>query len=155
MDFVYDDTDTHANEIAELYSYTEQCELQLNVKVSYLLIHKQKYYKLKKFFRSCYKIFIFKAFEDQMQWYKLRPVWQNLTKDQHKSIIYKLLDQLEVSNKQWRMKAARCILYLAQGCWAEVQSDKEQQEWERTNVMLLYECGAFPAFVELLNIEIE
>lgn len=90
-----------------------------------------------------------------MQWYKLRPVWQNISVEQQKSIIFKLLDQLEVSNKQWRMKAARCILYLAQGCWAEVQSDKEQQEWEQKNVMLLYECGAFPAFVELLNIEIE
>ncbi|XP_011498236.1 PREDICTED: striatin-interacting proteins 2 isoform X3 [Ceratosolen solmsi marchali] len=127
LDFVYDDTDTHFNEIAELYSYTEQYELQLNVK----------------------------AFEDQMQSYNLRPVWQNLTIHQHKSIIYKLLDQLEVSNKELRMKAARCILYLAQGCWAEVQSDKEQQEWERTNVMLLYECGIFSAFIELLNIEIE
>ncbi|XP_016839671.1 striatin-interacting protein 1 isoform X5 [Nasonia vitripennis] len=127
LDFVYEDTDSHANEIAELYSYTEQYELQLNVK----------------------------AFEDQMQWYNLRPVWQNLSSEQQKSIIYKLLDQLEVSNKQLRMKAARCILYLAQGCWAEVQSDKEQQDWERTNVMLLYECGTFSAFVELLNIEID
>ncbi|XP_058806016.1 striatin-interacting protein 1 isoform X3 [Phymastichus coffea] len=127
LDFIYDDTDTHANEIAELYSYTEQHELHFNVK----------------------------AFEDQMQSYNLRPVWQNLTGDQQKSIIYKLLDQLEVSNKQIRMKAARCILYMAQGCWAEVQSDKEQQEWERINVMMLYECGTFSAFVELLNIEIE
>ncbi|KAL0134531.1 hypothetical protein PUN28_001365 [Cardiocondyla obscurior] len=127
LEFVYDDTDIHANEIAELYSYTEQYELQLNLK----------------------------AFEDQMEWYKLRPWWQNLTRPEMKSIIYKLLDQLEVSNKQLRMKAARCILYLAQGCWAEVQSDKEQQDWSRVNVMLLYEVGIFPAFVELLNIEIE
>lgn len=33
LDFVYDDADTHVNEIAELYSYTEQYELQLNLKV--------------------------------------------------------------------------------------------------------------------------
>lgn len=89
-----------------------------------------------------------------MELYKLRPWWQNLSEAQQKSVIYKLLDQLEVSNKQLRMKAARCILYLAQGCWAEVQSDEEQREWTRTNVMLLYEAGIFPAFVELLNIEI-
>ncbi|XP_043461418.1 striatin-interacting protein 1 [Leptopilina heterotoma] len=127
LDFVYDDADTHTNEIAELYSYTEHYELQLNLK----------------------------AFEDQMEIYNLRPLWQNLTTEQQKSIIHKLLDQLELSNKQTRMKAARCILYIAQGCWAEVQSDKEQQEWSRTNVMLLYETGAFAAFVELLNIEIE
>nr|XP_012148678.1 PREDICTED: striatin-interacting protein 1 isoform X3 [Megachile rotundata]XP_012148679.1 PREDICTED: striatin-interacting protein 1 isoform X3 [Megachile rotundata] len=126
LDFVYDDADTHANEIAELYSYTEQSELHVNLT----------------------------AFEEQMESYKLRPWWQNLTEAQQKSVIYKLLDQLEVSNKQLRMKAARCILYLAQGCWAEVQSDKEQQDWTRINVMLLYEAGVFPAFVELLNIEI-
>lgn len=90
-----------------------------------------------------------------MELYKLRPWWQNMARPQQKSIIYKLLDQLEISNKTLRMKAARCILYLAQGCWAEVQSDKEQQDWARMNVMLLYEAGIFPAFVELLNIEIE
>lgn len=33
LEFVYDDTDTHASEVAELYSYTEQYELQLNLKV--------------------------------------------------------------------------------------------------------------------------
>ncbi|XP_076759867.1 striatin interacting protein isoform X1 [Xylocopa sonorina] len=126
LDFVYDDADKHANEIAELYSYSEESELHVNLT----------------------------AFEEQMELYKLRPWWQNLTETQQKSVIYKLLDQLDVSNKQLRMKAARCILYLAQGCWAEVQSDAEQREWTRTNVMLLYEAGVFPAFVELLNIEI-
>ncbi|XP_029032119.1 striatin interacting protein isoform X2 [Osmia lignaria lignaria] len=126
LDFVYDDADTHANEIAELYSYNEQCELHVNLT----------------------------AFEEQMESYKLRPWWQNMTEAQQRSVISKLLDQLEVSNKQLRMKAARCILYLAQGCWAGVQSDKEQQEWTRINVMLLYEAGVFPAFVELLNMEI-
>lgn len=90
-----------------------------------------------------------------MEIYKLRAAWQSFTRSKQKSVINKLLDQLEVSNKHLRMKAARCILYLAQGCWAEVQSDKEQQDWTKTNVMLLYEAGVFPAFVELLNIEIE
>ncbi|KAK0168425.1 hypothetical protein PV327_002227 [Microctonus hyperodae] len=127
LDFVYDDADSHANEIAELYSYTEQHELQLNLK----------------------------AFDDQMESYNLRPWWQKLTQSQQTSIILKLLDQLDVSNKHMRMNAARCILYLAQGCWGEVQSDKEQQNWTRTNVMLLYEAGVFSAFVELLNIEVE
>ncbi|CAK9819050.1 Striatin-interacting protein 1 [Anthophora plagiata] len=126
LDFVYDDADNHANEIAELYSYSEQSELHVTLT----------------------------TFEEQMELYKLRPWWQNLSETQQKSVIYKLLDQLEVSNKQLRMKAARCILYLAQGCWGEVQSDQEQRSWTRTNVMLLYEAEVFPAFVELLNIEI-
>lgn len=34
MDFIYDDADKHANEIAELYSYSEQSELHVNLTVS-------------------------------------------------------------------------------------------------------------------------
>lgn len=78
-----------------------------------------------------------------------------MTETEKTSFIHILLEQLEISNKEIRMKAARCVLYLVQGCWAEVQSDKEQQESTRSNVMLLYEAGIFPIFVELLNIEIE
>lgn len=127
LDFNYGDADSLINELAELYSYTEQPEFQLNVK----------------------------AFEDLMRDYKLNPFWLKFSEDQRKSIVMKLLDMLEISNKNLRMKAARCILYLAQGCWAELQSDAEQLEWTRKNCMLLYECGVFCAFVELLNIEIE
>uniref|UniRef100_A0A1B6DA13 Far11/STRP C-terminal domain-containing protein n=1 Tax=Clastoptera arizonana TaxID=38151 RepID=A0A1B6DA13_9HEMI len=127
MDFTYDDADSYANEIAELYSYTEEPEFQLNVK----------------------------AFEDQMETYNLSPCWQKQSLEQKKSIISKLLDQLEVSNKIVRMKAARCFLYLVQGCWAEVQSDHEQQVYAKENVFLLYSFGVFHAFVDLLNIEID
>ncbi|XP_045475787.1 striatin-interacting protein 1 [Harmonia axyridis] len=125
--FNYDDTDSHANEIAELYSYTEQPELSLNVR----------------------------AFEEQMETYHLPPSWQRLSSSDQESIVMKLLNQLEISNKTLRMRAARCILYLAQGCWAEMQSDTEQVEWTRKNVMLLCKLGAFAAFTELLNLEIE
>ena len=86
---------------------------------------------------------------------KLPPSWQKLTEEQKKSIILKLLDQLDLSKKEKRMKAARCVLYLVQGCWAEVQSDQEQQLWTRKNVMLLYDLGIFGLFVELLSMEIE
>jgi len=127
LDFVYDDADSLVNEVAELYSYTEQPEFQLNVK----------------------------AFEDQMKEWKLSPFWLKFSDSKQRSVVMKLMDQLEVSNKAIRMKAARCVLYLAQGCWAELQSDAEQQMWTRKNVMLLYESGVFSAFIELLNIEIE
>lgn len=49
-----------------------------------------------------------------MEKYGLNPCWQKQSLEQKKSIIAKLLDQLEVSNKVLRMKAARCFLYLAQ-----------------------------------------
>ncbi|XP_034247106.1 striatin-interacting protein 1 homolog [Thrips palmi] len=127
LDFIYDDSDSPLNEISELYSYTEQPEFQLNVK----------------------------AFEDLMEDAHLSPSWQKLSQDQQKSLILKWLDLLEVSKSESRMRAARCFLYLAQGCWAEQQSDEEQQQATRYNVMLLNECGVFFAFVDLLNINIE
>jgi N1221-like protein len=127
LEFTYADADSHLNEIAELYSYTEHNEFQFNVK----------------------------AFEDQMEMYKLKPLWQQLNNDEHQSIILKLMDQLEVLDVGLRMKAARTLLYLAQGCWVEVQSDDEQQKLTRYNVMMLYRLGVFQAFVELLNLEIE
>jgi hypothetical protein len=127
LDFAYDDSDSLVNEVAELYSYTEQPEFQLNLK----------------------------AFEDQMKEWKQSPFWLKFSDCKRRSIIMKLMDQLEVSNKTVRMKAARCILYLAQGCWAELQSDTEQLMWTHKNVILLYKSGVFNAFVELLNIEIE
>lgn len=46
VDFVYGDTDTPVNEIAELYSYTEQSEHQLNVQVIIKQLLKFKYLHL-------------------------------------------------------------------------------------------------------------
>lgn len=127
LEFEYADTDTHANEIAELYSYTENNEFQMNVK----------------------------AFEELMEQSNMPPSWQKLNDEQRKCIILNLMDKLEVSKKVTRLKACRSILYLVQGCWAEVQSDQEQQYWARENVKLLYTLGVFQAVVELLNLEIE
>lgn len=90
-----------------------------------------------------------------MDYYKLSPRWQKFSDNQRKDLVLKLLDQLDLSKKSLRMKAARTVLYLAQGCFAEVQSDQEQHEWTRNNVKLLYEMGLFPVFVELLSYEIE
>lgn len=100
-------------------------------------------------------VILLQAFEEQMAYYKLLPSWQKLTDTQRKDVILKLLDQLDLSKKHLRMQAARTILYLAQGCFCEVQSDHEQQEWTRENVKLLYKMGIFAVFVELLNYEIE
>lgn len=58
-----------------------------------------------------------KAFEDQMELYGLLPSWQRLQEEEKKSVVMKLLDQLEVSSKPMRMKAARCILYISQVCF--------------------------------------
>lgn len=128
LDFVYEDCDTHANEIAELYSYTEHADLHLNLT----------------------------AFEEQMTEYHISHIsWRQFSTTQKSSIIMKILDQLEFSNRDTRMKSARCILYVAQGAWLGVQSDTEQMNSAKENCLLLYKLGAFSAFVDLLNLETE
>nr|CAG4640664.1 EOG090X01YQ [Eulimnadia texana] len=127
LDFVYDDCDKHVHEVAELYSYTEGAEFQLNVK----------------------------AFEDLMELFHLRPQWQILTIQERKQVLLKIADQLELCNKAARMKAARAVLYIVQGCWVEVQSDTEQLQWAKINSLLVYETGLFNSFIDLLNFEID
>lgn len=47
-----------------------------------------------------------------------------------------------------------CFEFIA-GIFAECELEEDQQRWSRHNVFLLYECGAFTTFLELLNLEIE
>lgn len=51
-----------------------------------------------------------------MQEYNIQPQWQKLTVAQRRSVVLKLLDEVDLSQQELRMKAARCILYLAQVC---------------------------------------
>lgn len=41
------------------------------------------------------------------------------------------------------------------GVFVECETEEDQVKWARHNSFLLYECGAFTTFVELLNMEIE
>ncbi|CAH0390656.1 unnamed protein product [Bemisia tabaci] len=126
VDFTYADVDSHANEIAELYSYSEQSEFCLNVKA----------------FESHFGA----GLENQ-------PFWHKFSLAEKKNSIGTLIDLLEVTDRNKRMTAARCLLYIAQGCWEECQSDVELMSKATENVVLLYECGAFHAFIDLLNLE--
>lgn len=90
-----------------------------------------------------------------MESFSLPPSWQHLSVENRRSVVMKLLDQLESTQKPLRMRSARCLLYIAQGCWAEVQSDAEQLHWSRVNTLMLFRLGTFNAFTELLNLEIE
>lgn len=49
-----------------------------------------------------------------MQQYNMTPNWQKLSVAERRSVIMKLLDELDLSQRALRMKAARSILYLAQ-----------------------------------------
>ena len=128
VDFNYQDEDSLSSELAELYSYTEAPDFQL-----------------------CQK-----DFEDFSNKFNLSKTWKCMgEKGQQDTAIQLMLDQLEVASRVDRLVAARSLLYIAQGCWLECQSDAECLHNIRRNVVLLYTNGVFAAFVELLNLEIE
>lgn len=167
---------------AELYSYTEEPELSTN--------------------RRCFE----EEFCPQgmgsvfsTPWHRAAPwpthrsvpsaargrQWPQLDTAQQKAHILRLLEGLEVVSRERRLRAARAILYLAQGehsaqlCprrvpggpraafadhippWAspgvfgDCESEGDVLHWSRHNSFLLYQLGTFSAFLELLSMEIE
>lgn len=127
LEFVYDDADTHENEIAELYTYTEEPEFLYNRK----------------------------AFEDVMTEYGFEPRWQTLSETARQDVALRLMDGVEVSPRTARMQAVRAVLYLVQGTFGECTTLEEQPHRARENVFLLYRNGFFHIFLQLLNMEIE
>uniref|UniRef100_A0A4W4HBC6 Striatin interacting protein 1 n=1 Tax=Electrophorus electricus TaxID=8005 RepID=A0A4W4HBC6_ELEEL len=127
LEFEYGDSDKWAAELSELYSYTEGPEFHLN--------------------RKC--------FEEDFQTHVSDKRWVDLDAMQHRAHAMRLLDGLDVTGRERRLKLARAILYMAQGTFGDCSSEAEVQHWMRYNVFLLLEVGAFSALVELLNMEIE
>ncbi|NXY49670.1 STRP1 protein, partial [Ceuthmochares aereus] len=127
LEFEYADTDKWAAELSELYSYTEGPEFLLN--------------------RKC--------FEEDFRIHVLDKKWTELDKNQQRTHAMRLLDGLEVTAREKRLRVARAILYVAQGTFGECSSEAEVQAWMRYNIFLLLEVGTFNALVELLNMEID
>ncbi|NWR79725.1 STRP1 protein, partial [Centropus unirufus] len=127
LEFEYADTDKWAAELSELYSYTEGPEFLLN--------------------RKC--------FEEDFRIHVRDKKWTELDKKQHRTHAMRLLDGLEVTAREKRLRVARAILYVAQGTFGECGSEAEVQAWMRYNIFLLLEVGTFNALVELLNMEID
>ncbi|KAI2518327.1 STRIP1 isoform 2 [Pan troglodytes] len=127
LEFEYADTDKWAAELSELYSYTEGPEFLMN--------------------RKC--------FEEDFRIHVTDKKWTELDTNQHRTHAMRLLDGLEVTAREKRLKVARAILYVAQGTFGECSSEAEVQSWMRYNIFLLLEVGTFNALVELLNMEIE
>ena len=127
IEFQYEDTDSHAAEIAEAYSYTEQPEFLLN----------------------------HGAFSELMTRFGMSSLWLKMDSKEQERAVLLLLDQVELWDRGERLAGARAILYLAQGCFDECCSDTECQTVARDNVQLLYRHGVFTSFIELLALEID
>uniref|UniRef100_A0A8C3L770 Striatin interacting protein 1 n=1 Tax=Chrysolophus pictus TaxID=9089 RepID=A0A8C3L770_CHRPC len=91
LEFEYADTDKWAAELSELYSYTEGPEFLLN--------------------RKC--------FEEDFRIHVRDKKWTELDKKQHRTHAMRLLDGLEVTAREKRLRVARAILYVAQGTFGE------------------------------------
>ncbi|XP_001372567.1 striatin-interacting protein 2 isoform X1 [Monodelphis domestica] len=125
LEFEYGDADEHGAELSELYSYTENPEFIIN--------------------RHCFE----EDFRTQVQ----GRGWLELEEASQKAYIMRLLDRLEVVNREQRLKVARAILYLAQGTFGECDTEADVLHWSRYNSFLLYQMGTFTAFLELLHME--
>ncbi|XP_069085450.1 striatin-interacting protein 2 isoform X2 [Pleurodeles waltl] len=127
VEFEYGDVDSVTTELSELFSYTEQPEFNIN--------------------KRCFE----EDFQSQVKGTK----WPDLDTAQRKAYVMRLLDGLEVVDREKRLKVARAILYLAQGVFGDCSSESEILLWSRSNSFLLYEMGTFAAFQELLSMEID
>ncbi|KAL8222527.1 UNVERIFIED_CONTAM: Striatin-interacting protein 2, partial [Gekko kuhli] len=79
--------------------------------------------------------------------------WSELDASRQKAYVMRLLDGLEVVDRNRRLNMARAILYLAQGVFGECDTEAEVLYWARYNNFLLYQMGTFTAFLEMLNME--
>lgn len=140
IEFNYDDADLPENEIAELYSYTEGPEFQLNLKVKtvgplpYFLLSCRSLKGVHAFCKvcvlfccsyglSCWYGYVsgcstlasyVQAWEEVCGELGVVPLWQSASDASHRALIIRLADHLELSNRTPRMRAARAILYIAQ-----------------------------------------
>ncbi|KAJ8416404.1 hypothetical protein AAFF_G00356920 [Aldrovandia affinis] len=127
LEFEYGDTDNLTAELSELYSYTEEPEFGLN--------------------KDCFE----EDFRSQVKEKK----WIELGVPEQRAYVMRLLDTLEVTNREKRLKVARAVLYLAQGVFDECDTEVDVLHWSRHNVFLLYDMGTFTALLELLSMEID
>lgn len=124
LDFEYSDQDTLVAEISELYSYSEERDIE-----------------------ECHQ-----AFTEFTEKYLDQP-WTQLDRQAKICQVRQLIDWLDMADCVYRSYSAQCILYLVQGCYAECDTLEESLHWSRENVFLLYECGLFPALIQVLNLQ--
>lgn len=58
--------------------------------------------------------------------------WIELTVEEQRAYVMRLLDALEVTDRDKRLKVARAILYLAQGVWAQYITASNRPFSQRT-----------------------
>uniref|UniRef100_UPI00358F4ADF striatin-interacting protein 1 isoform X2 n=1 Tax=Myxine glutinosa TaxID=7769 RepID=UPI00358F4ADF len=126
-EFEYGDSDCYTQELSELYSYTEAPEFALN--------------------RMC--------LEEEIKTFGKEVRWLQLDENSQMLCILKLLNGLEVTNRDCRLRVTRAILYLSQGVFGECDTESDVMKLVRQNVFMLLKAGTFSALVDLLSMEID
>ncbi|CAG5134028.1 unnamed protein product [Candidula unifasciata] len=126
VDFTYSDADKYESEIAELYSYTEEPEFGSN--------------------QAC--------FEELAKAHGFEK-WTALSREDQIKFIVSLQDDLEVTERERRVKAIQALLYLVQGVYGECKSQDHMFEVSRHSVLLYLDLGLYTCLVQLLAMEVE
>ncbi|XP_059165512.1 striatin-interacting protein 1-like isoform X2 [Physella acuta] len=126
VDFNYADADKHEFETAELYSYTEDSEFASN--------------------QAC--------FEELAKAHGFEK-WTSLSYDDQIRFVVGLQDDLEVTERDKRVKAIQGLLYLVQGVFGECKSQNHMYDVSRRCVLLYLDLGLYTSLVQLLAMEVE
>ena len=127
VDFVYADADSHENEMAELYSYSEESDFQDNLD----------------------------AFESILKHHSLPLKWIEMSEEKKDQVIEIISDMMEQADERKRWTGIAALLYLVQGCFGDCTIIAEQYRMARENVFKLYVKGIFVTCVQLLHWEIQ
>ena len=127
LDFVYEDADTHANEMAELYCYTEEQEI-LNNQTS---------------------------FQDFLNTMFMPRRWCELREQQRTLVWQKIADGLELVDEGLRWRSLQSLHYLIQGTFGECETIDQSFQIARRHVMTAYANGIFPGLLHVLVWETE
>ena len=81
--------------------------------------------------------------------------WSELTYNEKRVHVMRLLNQTDVNDKQTRENVYRSVLYIAQGNFEECATVEDYNQNLVENVALLFECDTFNTFIDLLLFEIK
>ncbi|KAL3308990.1 Striatin-interacting protein 1, partial [Cichlidogyrus casuarinus] len=127
FEFVYNDCDEYATEIAEFYSYSEDKDILKNKEV----------------FCSHFGA----KFPGQK--------WTEVDDSVRLEYIKNLLVSFELVSKVERIRAVRCALYILQGVYGQCELEEDQFTWARHNVYLCIRAGLLQSIIGLLLAEIQ
>lgn len=143
VDFVYADADSPENEIAELYSYSEEGDFQDNLEAFESILRNHSL-SLK-----------WVQTNEEKNQAKEVSKWVEMNEEKKNQVIEIICDMIDQTDEKKRWTGISALLYLVQGCFGDCTIIAEQYKMARENVFRLYRKGVFVTCVQLLHWEIQ